>query len=308
MKIFSSLETGFYRALKSRKGVLIAWLTMFFLVLAFIYPLRGSMSSAFGSSMITEKLADGFDIEVFADLGPVLRSLLSFITAGFILVYLIGFVMNAFLTAGLFGSVRKGDGKFSAQEFFRAGSKNFWPFIIISLVLTVIINFITGILLVVPIAITSMSDTMPEKTRIAVMIASGSVAFLLMPLYLLIADYSRAWKASHENESCFRAIGFGFSRTFSKFRSSYIMMVLLIVSQIILGILILLFLPAWKPVTGGGVFLLLIISQLLLLVRLLLKTWRYASVTSFMEESTIIIPENINVNHDDQERSIETAG
>jgi hypothetical protein len=308
MKIFSSLETGFYRALKSRKGVLIAWLTMFFLVLAFIYPLRGSMSSTFGSSMITERLADGFDIEVFADLGPVLRSLLSFLTAGFILVYLIGFVINAFLTAGLFGSVRKRDEKFSAQEFFRAGSKNFWPFIIISLVLTVIINFITGILLVLPITITSMSEAMPERTRITVMIASGAVAFLLMPLYLLIADYSRAWKASHENESCFRAIGFGFSHTFSNFWSSYLMMVLLIVSQIILGIFIILFLPAWKPVTGGGVLLLLIISQLLLFARLLLKTWRYASVTSLMEESINKLPENIIVIHDEQERSIETAG
>jgi membrane protein YdbS with pleckstrin-like domain len=62
------------------------------------------------------------------------------------------------------------------------------------------------------------------------------------------------------------------------------MMVLLIVAQILLGILILLVLPAWKPLTGGGVFLLLIISQLMLYARLLLKTWRYASVTELMEE------------------------
>lgn len=308
MKIFSSLETGFYRALNSRKGVLIAWLTMFLLVLVFIYPLRGSLSSAFASSMITEKLAHGFDIEVFADLGPALGSIISFITSGFILVYLVGFVVNAFLTAGLFGSVTKGNGKFSAQEFFGAGSKNFWPFIIISLIITIIIIFTTGILIVVPIAITSMSDAMPEKTRIAVVIASGALILLLMPFFLLIADYSRAWKASHENESSFRAIGFGFSYTFSKFWSSYIMMVLLIVSQMILGIFILLFLPAWKPVTGGGVFLLLIISQLLLLARILLKTWRYACVTSLMEESTNKIPENIIVIHDEQERSIETTG
>jgi hypothetical protein len=308
MKIFSSLETGFYRALKSWKGVLIAWLTMFLLVLVFIYPLRGSLSSAFGSSMITEKLAHGFDIEVFADLGPALGSLISFLTSGFILVYLVGFVVNAFLSAGLFGSVKKGNGKFSAQEFFRAGSENFWPFIIILLIITVIITFITGVIIVVPIAITSMSDAMPEKTRIAVVIASGALILLLIPVFLLIADYSRAWKASHDNESCFRAVGFGFSHTFSKFWSSYIMMVLLIVSQMILGIFILLFLPAWKPVTGGGVFLLLIISQLLLLARLLLKTWRYACVTSLMEESINKIPENIIVIHDEQERSIETAG
>ena len=308
MKIFSSLETGFYRALKSWKGVLITWLTMFLLVLVFIYPLRGSLSSAFGSSMITEKLAHGFDIEVFADLGPAIGSIISFITSGFILVYLVGFVINAFLSAGLFGSVTKGNGKFSAQEFFRAGSKDFWPFIIILLIIAVIITFITGVLILLSITITSMSDAMPEKTRIAVVVASGALILLLMPIFLLIADYSRAWKASHENESCFRAVGFGFSHAFSKFWSSYIMMVLLIASQMILGIFILFFLPAWKPVTGGGVFLLLIISQLLFLARLVLKTWRYASVTSLMEETTVTIPENTNFIQYEQGRSNQTEG
>jgi hypothetical protein len=70
-----------------------------------------------------------------------------------------------------------------------------------------------------------------------------------------------------------------------------------------LGILILLILPAWKPVTGRGVFLLLIISQLLLYARLLLKNWRYASVTSMMEETTKTIPENVNIIQDEQGRS-----
>ena len=308
MKIFRSLKSGFYRAWKSRKGVLIFWFSLFLLVLALIYPLRGSLSSAFGSSMITEKLADGFDIEVFADLGPTFSSLFSFITAGFMFTYLIGFILNAFFTAGLFGSVRKENGKFSQQEFFGAASKNFWPFLIISLIITGIMYFFCSILLGVPLALTSMSDTMPEKNRVAIMIAACAVTLLLIPVFLLAADYSRAWKATNENESIFKSIGFGFGQTFSKLWSSYIMMILLIFSQIILGILVLLILPAWKPVSGGGVFLLLIISQLLLFARLLLKTWRYASVTSMMEETTKTIPENNKNIKDEQGRSNFIAG
>jgi membrane protein YdbS with pleckstrin-like domain len=253
--------------------------------------------------MITEKLADGFDIEAFADLGPALRNLFSFFTAGFMFVYLIGFIMNAFLTAGLFGSVKKESGKFSSQEFFRACSKNFWSFLIILLILTVIISFFSGILIKVPMMIVSASDTISEKSQYAVVITAIVVVILCLPVFLLVADYARAWKASHENDSSFRAIGFGFSKAFSKFWSSYIMMVLLILAQLILGIFIMLILPAWKPVTGGGVFLLLIISQLLFYARLLLKTWRYASVTSMMEETTKIIPENINIIQDEQGRS-----
>ena len=35
--------------------------------------------------------------------------------------------------------------------------------------------------MVVPIAITTMSDSMPEKTRITVLIAAGAVNLLLIP-------------------------------------------------------------------------------------------------------------------------------
>ena len=284
MNILSALKSGFSRTLKSRKGVLIAWFSLFILVLVFIYPFRSSLSSAFGRSMITEKLADGFDIEVFADLGSTLKSLFSFFSAGFMFVWFIGFVMNAFLTAGLFGSVRKESGRFSSQEFFRAGSKNFWSFLIITVIITLITDFLSILIIGIPVAMVSLSETISEKSAFTIIISTIIIFFLLVPVSHLVADYARAWKATNENGSGFRAIGFGFSRTFSKFWSSYIMMVLLIAAQILLGILILLVLPAWKPVTGGGVLLLLIISQLMLYARLLLKTWRYASVTSLMEE------------------------
>lgn len=285
MKIFSSLKTGLSRALKSRKGVLIVWFIMFILVLIFIYPLRRSLSSAFGQSMITEKLANGFDIEVFADLGSTLKSLLSFFTAGFMFVCLIGFVLNAFLTAGLFGSLRKESGKFSSQEFFRAGSKNFWSFLIILLIITAILFFFSGILIGVPMTILRMPTDMSEKSRYSIVVIAIVVLFLCLPIFLLVADYARAWKAAHEDESCFKAFGAGFRLTFGKFWSAYFMMFLLILAQIALGLVIMMILPTWKPVTGGGVFLLLIISQLMIYARLLLKTWRYASVTSLLEET-----------------------
>jgi hypothetical protein len=189
--------------------------------------------------------------------------------------------------------VKKEHGKFSSQEFFRTSSKNFWSFLIISLIITVIINFTSGIIIGVPTMILRLSDPVSDKSIFTVVIAAIVVFLLILPIFLLVADYARAWKAAHENDSCFRAIGFGFSITFSKFWSSYIMMVLLIFAQLVLGILILLFLPAWKPVTGGGVILLLIVSQLMLYIRLLLKTWRYASVTSLMENSAKTNSENL---------------
>jgi membrane protein YdbS with pleckstrin-like domain len=285
------MNSGFSRTVKSRKGVLIVWLLMFVLVLVFIYPFRRSLNSSFGHSMITEKLANGFDIEVFADLGPTLKSVLSFFTGGLFFVFLTGFVLNAFLTAGLFGCVRKESRKFSSQEFFRACSKNFWPFLIILFIITGILYFFVGILIGVPLTILSTPGDLSDKSQYLIVLTGIVALFLCLPILLLIGDYSRAWKAAHENVSCLKAIGAGFSLTFSNFWSSYFMMFLLILSQVALGALIIWILPTWKPVTGGGIFLLLIVSQLMIYTRLLLKTWRYASVTSLMEEK-----ENGNVN------------
>ncbi len=134
-------------------------------------------------------------------------------------------------------------------------------------------------------AILSMPAGMSEKSRYTIVVTAIVVLLLCLPVFLLVADYARAWKAAHEDKSCFKAVGAGFRLSFNKFWSSYFMMFLLILTQIVLGLVIMMILPTWKPVTGGGVFLLLIISQLMIYARLLLKTWRYASVTSLMEET-----------------------
>jgi len=285
MRIYNSLRTGIFRALRSWKSVLIVWFIMFILVSVFMYPLRSSADSAFGTSMITEKLSAGFDIEIFADLGPLFKSLVSFFLSGILMAYLAGFILNSFLTGGLFNIVRENKGQFSGREFFRAGALNFWPFLFISLIVTIVIILLGLVLVRIPSLIAGASETISEKGAFYIVI-SGIVVFLvIIPLPVLIADYARAWKTVNANSSCFRALGFGFSYTFRNFLSSFFTMVPLIIFQIILGYLILTILSGWRPVTGGGLFLLLIISQLMLCFRILLKVWRYASITYLFEGS-----------------------
>jgi hypothetical protein len=81
------------------------------------------------------------------------------------------------------------------------------------------------------------------------------------------------------------ALGFGFSQTFRHFLPSYVTMLIMILSQILFGLIVMFVIPSWKPGTGGGVFLLFISSQLFIYARLLLKTWRYGSITSLMEHN-----------------------
>ena len=270
----------------------MVWFLMFMLVSVFMYPLRSSADSAFGTSMITEKLSAGFDIEIFADLGPVFKSLVSFFISGILMVCLTGFILNSYLAGGLFNIVREDEKPFSGREFFRAGAANFWPFLIISLIVTIVIFLLGLIFIGIPSLVASASDNISEKGAVNLVI-SGLVVFLvILPLPVLIADYARVWKTVNENSSCFRAVGFGFSYTFRNFLSSFLTMVPLMIAQIILGFLVLTILSGWRPVTGGGLFLLLIISQLMLCFRILIKVWRYASITYLFEGSLKENPAN----------------
>jgi hypothetical protein len=285
MKILNSLKSGFNRALRSWKGVLVVWLVLLILVSFMTVPLRGGLKSAFDNSMITEKLAEGFNLEAYMDLGSALRTLISSASSGFLFIFLVGFVANAFLTAGLFSSLTRNCIRFSSEEFFRNGARNFWPFLIISVIITLIMLFLSIIIIVIPFLIIGSSETISEKGVFITGVVATMFYLILFPLLLIAADYSRAKKASDASFTWSRSVGFGFSQTFKKFWPSYLMMLLLVFFQAILGLLIIFILPGWEPVKGGGVFLLLIVSQLLLYARLLLKTWRYGSFTAMMEES-----------------------
>ncbi len=283
MKIVSSLKSGLKRTFSVRTAVLVTWLSFFLLSILLFYPLRASLGSAFGSSMITERLADGFDIEVFSDLGNAGKILVTFLVNGVILTFLVAFILNAFLTGGLFGILGKANGKFSAREFFRSAAGNFLPFLGITFIMTLIIGFGVLILSLVPIGISGMSENPGASSHTYIRIAGVVLIFLIMPVFLLVSDYSRAWRASRLDGSCFAALGYGLGRTFKGFWRSYLLMIVLIMLQMLFLFIVFLILPAWSPSTGGGVSLMLIVSQLLLFVRLFLKTWRYGSVTSMME-------------------------
>ncbi|MFA5818218.1 MAG: hypothetical protein WC854_02945 [Bacteroidales bacterium] len=286
MKLFIALKSAAIRSSKLWKGILIVWFSTLLLVCALAIPMKGALNSGFGRSMITEKLADGINVEVFADLGATLKSLISYFSTGFFLLILTAFLMNTFFSGGLFNSLKGSSGKFSAGEFFRASAKNFWPFLVISLILYIIVLILAILIIAVPVAMVSKADVPSDGAVFKTCIIVVSIFLLLLTILFLVADYARAWQVTKERNACFKAIGFGFSQTFRTFLSSYLLMIILLVVQILYGWLVLSILPGMKPVTGGGVFLLFLLSQFLFFIKILLKAWRYGSVTSLMEQNS----------------------
>jgi hypothetical protein len=286
MKILTHLSSGALRALKSWKGVLVIWILVLFLISLLALPVKSGFKSLIGSSMITELLADTINIDVITDLSGGLASLMPALTFGFLLVCFFGFLLNSFVTGGMFTILSSKTGNQSAGHFFQGAASNFWSVLVISLITGLIIMLAGAIIIGIPVGMvsgfgskTAEPGAMGKTVRVS-LIAMGFV----LPVLLLVADYSRAWLVVNDIKKPFKAIGFGFSRTFKTFLLSYPSMLILILVQAGFGALVVSKLLGSKPSTGGDVFLMFIVSQLLFIVKIMLRAWRYGSVTSMMEE------------------------
>jgi hypothetical protein len=283
MKTFNAIKTGLIRSVKAWKGIFIVWIFYLSFVSLLVIPMRSSMKSGFGHSMITEELQNGFNLEVFSDLDQVARSLMSSFSTGLLLAFVFGIIMNAFLSGGLFSSLKADAGRFSTADFFRASGRYFWKFLFITLIVSIVVLLFVIFILIVPVALVIQSEPNSEKVPFIVGIISGTVLLFLLLTLLLITDYARAWNAARDNPVCFKAIGFGLSRSFERFRSSFLLIFIITLIQMLLTALVIRLIGTWRPATGSGVFILFLASQVLFILRILIKIWRYGSVTNLME-------------------------
>jgi hypothetical protein len=286
MKIVNSILSGARAGLKSWKGVLITWLISLMIVSLLAIPFKSALKSAFGNSMITEKLANGLTAEIFTDLGSSMKIIMSFFTTGIFILMFIGFLINIFLAGGQFSFLRKDSANLSSSEFFRTSGRNFWSFLVITVLTRFIINFLTGMTFLAPVLVLTLSKSVSLNSSIIVVSIAAIASIIVISIMLLVTDYARAWQVSNDKLNCFRALGFGFRETFSRFWSSLPLMIIMLVVQIVFIVLVFLIVTGWIPSTGSEVFLLFVISQLLFIIKIYLKIWRYGSVTALMDKNS----------------------
>jgi hypothetical protein len=285
MKIFNILRLGLKHSVKAWKGVLIIWFVVFLLVCLVASPVRSALSAGLGSSTITDQLKNGINVEVFADLRASFKGLAAYFSKGLITIMLVWFVLNSFLSGGLFNSLRNDSGEFSSQEFFRISAKKFWPIFVISLIMSLLIFALLVFIVIIPVSVLSAGDKTPEVVIFNSAVLLSSLFFLGAIILLISADYARAWQVAHENSKCFKAISFGFRQTFRTFFSSYPLMLIIIIIQAIYMWLVMKILHGINPQSGLAVMFLFVTSQVLFIIKLFLKIWRYGCMTSLMESN-----------------------
>lgn len=283
MKIIHALKTGFQRSVRSWKAALIITLALLLLISFFTIPFGSVLKSSFGSSAAQDELINNFNFDIITDLSNNLKNFGSFFSSGILLLIFTGMIVFTFFSGGLFTFVKCDPGKFSVAQFFRASAEYFWPFLGISIIVGLLTGFIsfflTGIIIGIMFAGDAVSDSV---TRIIGIISLMILASVISVLFL-VADFSRAHYSAGKGLKVFKSIGFGFKMTFISFFPSVPMMLILIIVQVVFGWMMTRIFFNWKPSTGPALFLMFLISQLMFFMRIFLRSWRYASVTSLME-------------------------
>lgn len=244
-------------------------------------PVKGALRSGLGSSMITGRLADGIDIEVFSDIEGLGRIIASF-GYGLLLLIILYFIVNAFLTGGLFAGVRETKVSLSFSSFWRASASNFLPFMGILLIMNLLIIILFLIVFVVPFSVL-IADVHDEMEVLKTGVIIFSVFLLLFTIMIPVSDYARSWQVTQERNRCFRAIGFGFGRTFRTFFSSWTLILIVLIIQLLYWWLVMKVLPGMKLLSEEEIILFFIISQAMFVIRIFLKVYRYGCITSMME-------------------------
>ncbi|MFN8240916.1 MAG: hypothetical protein U0X39_09210 [Bacteroidales bacterium] len=281
MNYLKYIPDGFKRACGSWRWIVVTWLFTSLPVLLLTKSLRTILGRYFASSMITEKLDTGFNIDALINSGFDLRLVLSVLTGGFFLLVLIIPLVYIFLSGGIFKTLGSGNSRKDAGVFFAGSATNFFTFLGINLVVLAIFAGLTSLYFGIPAAISGFS--LSESSVFGLLKYSGLLLFLTIPVILLIVDFSRAWIVSGNERRVFKAVGNGFRLTFRSLPLSYIVMLLMVIVQVLYIFLVTRIISPIMPATPVMTFLLFLLSQILFVIKIFLKTARYGIVTAMFE-------------------------
>lgn len=278
MKFIRVLKRGAVAAISSYKLILTMWLITLVVILLVAMPLKNTLKNIFGNSMITERLTAGFDAGLAGDMGQAFGNILGAAATGGLWLTFVGFFLYTFFAGGLFARFTTAYGDFKVSAFMKASAGNFMSFLMIAVIMMLMVGIWTVLIIGLPVGIMmALSDGAMKGTKL--MIIPYTIWALGIPVWLLVADFSRRWIAATGSQRVFKALGAGFGALRRGFIRSYSAMLSIWVLNIAFFIALLWFGTWTVPEKGGMIFLFFIATQLLFITRLLMKAWRYATVS-----------------------------
>jgi hypothetical protein len=208
---------------------------------------------------------------------------MSGLSSGALLLLLLVLLLYIFLNGGLFDSLRANSCSYKVRDFLHSSAKLFVSYFVVTILMLLIILFTLFLVVGLPLIILRTAGSGSELSFIRLAGILRVVVILILPVLLLVADYSRTWLASNDHTKIFKALGYGFRATFRRFFSSYLFMLLMIVIQGLYVWLVSKILVGWNPESIGGLFALFLVTQIFFLLRLFLRAVRYGGITALYQ-------------------------
>ncbi len=246
MKVFMNFAKGFINTGKTTRMVLLLFVLNLFFSIILALPMYHSLKDSFGSSVVGDRMAEGFDYlwwQEFRDesqglertfspsilgKGAILNNLERLIQMRFfrlpLAVLIMGFlyiIFHTFLAGGILFTFNQDTLKFKIKRFFDGSGTYFFRFLLLLLISSVILFTLVaslkyGFNLIMD---NVQKDSLSEITPFYYNLGFSVIIFILILFFQMVFDYARI-KIVLEGrrdvlKTVFQAFGFVFRRPFS---------------------------------------------------------------------------------------------
>lgn len=250
-------------AAKSWKMILLFFAADFLLAVVISLGFHSQLAAGFGSSMLPERLMQGFDATVYDDLLRTSSHLLTpFWTQLFWLV-LFSFVLNTLFAGGIIRGLSRGPGSFSLADFFTDCGSSFLRLLVLLvasgvavLLIGVVWFFVCGILYSFLTA-----GAIAEPSYVWAFVIAAIVFIVPMVTLLMMIDYAKVAVVLEDERSVLRALQTGSIFVLKNFFSATLWQWIMIVAALLLIVLYWLIEGNLAMATGSGIFVVFLLQQ-----------------------------------------------
>jgi hypothetical protein len=277
MLAFNLLVSGFQRARRQRRLVLIVWLVPLVPALLLAAMAAANFGPVLDGSLFSEQLLEGNAFAVWADfMSSPANMLPPILFRGVVLFFVLSALLQILLSAGI---VEVLAGRVSEHSFTLGIRRNAWPFSRSAafVALCTVVVVITAWL--VSKGGSHLATSMPDgRFNIVGIVGAGLVALILYAPLDLAYDLSRIASVHHGERSMvrglFRALGAVLRRPML-FIPLYLLFVLIPIAVYLVYVAMR---TPWTPAGGATVILLLIVQQAVMALRAFLKITFWGAV------------------------------
>ena len=306
MRALNALFTGLQRVVGSPQIILMLYAAGLVVAVPLAVIMRGVLQSSLGSSLMDERMVEGFDMHWYGEFSagasglastfgpqvtgflPVLQNLerlmdgtvfgVNGIVVAFGLVYLL---VWAYLSGGILDRYAQPMGATSPERFYSQCGENFLRFARLQ-ALSVFFYWLLFRWIANPLHawVTSANrDTTDETTVIVQTFTVYAFVALLLILLGMVNDYAKISIVTERRSSALLAVVRGAGFAASKFVTAFPLYLILLLFAAVVFLLYGWIAPGPGQSTLVGIFLAFVAGQIYLVARLMVKLWFLSSQT-----------------------------